>query len=259
MSPEGEPKIQRLVVVLEPESRHLLKTSPPGAFRNRLLASLPPSDMSKLAKDFHYVELTHDQTLQYAGQRVDKVYFLEDGICSEVATLIDGSTAQVSITGREGVVGLPAILGTSISMNRSFIQIAGAANRISADALAKQCAVSGELRHCLERYTSARLTQTAQTAICNRVHRPQTRLSRLLLMYRERMQTDLLPITQESLATMIGAYRSNVSVAAEDLKRAGVIDYSHGLVKITNRRGLERAACECYLTVHKEYVRLGLL
>jgi CRP-like cAMP-binding protein len=112
---------------------------------------------------------------------------------------------------------------------------------------------------CLLRSVQGLLTQTAQTAVCNRVHELEERLARWLLMCHERVQADDLPITHEFLATMLGTNRSSVSVAAGVLHKAGLIEYSRGHVQIEDREGLEKAACECYSTVHDEYVRLELL
>jgi CRP-like cAMP-binding protein len=190
---------------------------------------------------------------------VDTVYFLEEGICSVVVTMETGNTVEVGITGRDGFVGLPALLGTRHSPNRSFIQIPGHGFSVKAKVLQQQSEASSELRLRLQRVVQRMLVQTAQTAACNRVHELEERLARWLLMCQDRVQSDQIPITQEFLAMMLGTRRTTVTVAAGMLHKAGLIAYSRGHVTIQNREHLEHAACECYRIIREEYVRLGLL
>ena len=200
-----------------------------------------------------------DQTLYDQGQPVDTVYLLEDGVCSTVVAMEDGSTIQVGIVGCDGFVGLSAILGTGHSLGRSFIAIAGNGYAVKAKVLAEQSQDgSGQLLLALQRGVQGQLAQTAQTAACNRVHELQERLARWLLTCHDLLQTDDLPITQESLAMLLGARRSSVTVAAGMLQKAGLIDHSRGRVRIEDRKGLEKASCECYSVIHCEYMRLGL-
>lgn len=206
------------------------------------------------------VNFKRNKLLYEAGEPVKTVYFLEDGICSLVATMQNGNTVEVGIIGRDNFVGLSAVLGTERAVNRSFIQLPGAGFSIKADILAEQSSDSSvQLRLGLQRGTQALLAQTAQTAACNRVHELEERLARWLLMCHDRVETDLLPITHEFLAMMLGTRRSTVTVAAGMLHKAGLIEYARGHVKIISRRGLEEVACECYPIVHQEYLRLGLL
>jgi CRP-like cAMP-binding protein len=229
-------------------------------YKNQLLASLPAVDLNRLIPHLTALTFNKNQTLHEAGETVETVYFLEEGICSIVVNLENGSTVEVGLIGRDSFVGLPAILGTGHSSNRSFIQIPGSGFSIKAKTLLEQLSDgSGQLRLCMQRGVQGLLAQTAQNAACNRVHEIEERLARWLLMCHDRLQTDHLPITHEFLAMMLGTRRSTVSVAAGMLHKAGLIEYSRGHVKIQNRDGLEGAACECYSIVHAEYVRLGLL
>lgn len=229
-------------------------------FRNRLLASLSPPVRDRLVADLVPVTLQRNKTLHNAGERVDTIYFLETGICSVVVSMEDGTTVEVGIIGRDGFVGLPAILGTGQSSNRSFIQLPGAGYSIPAKKLHEHLAEpSGELRTWMYRGVQGLLTQTAQTAACNRVHELEERLARWLLMCQDRVQADQIPITHEFLAMMLGTRRSTVTVTAGVLHKSGLIDYSRGNLTVLNRRGLEDVACECYSIVHDEYVRLQLL
>ncbi len=230
-----------------------------ASYNNRLLASLPPPEIKRLAPHLVPVTLEVNYTLHDAGQTVDTVYFLEQGICSIVASMESGNTIEVGITGRDGLVGTAAILGTGRAMNRSYMQLAGHGFRVKAKVLKDQAEDSPELRSCLLRGVQGQMVQTAQTAACNRVHEVEERLARWLLMCHDRMQANYLPVTHEFLGMMLGTRRTTVTVAAGMLQKAGLIAYSRGHVTIENRPGLSDVACECYNVVHQEYVRLGLL
>ena len=229
-------------------------------YRNMLLLSLSADERKRLEPHLLPVVLRQNQTLADAEEPVETVYFLEEGICSVVANLEDGSSVEVGIIGRDSFVGLPAVLGTGSSVNRSFMQIAGSGYSIKAKALQQHFLEdSGDLRQLMLRGIQGMLVQTAQTAACNRVHELEERLSRWLLMCHERTQNDFLPITHEFLATMLGTRRSTVTVAAGMLHKSGLIEYARGHVRIINRAGLEDVTCECYRIIRDEYIRLGLL
>ncbi len=229
-------------------------------YRNSLLATIPSLVRERLAAHLVPAIFERGQTLHDAGQKVDTVYFIEDGICSVVVTMADGNTVEVGIIGRDSFVGLPAVLGTGQSSNRNFIQVPGSGYSLKASILDEYLSDgSSEFRTCLFRGVQGLLTQTAQTAACNRVHELEERLARWLLMCQDRMQSDRISMTHEFLAMMLGTRRSTVTVAAGMLHKAGLIEYSRGNVTILNRPGLEEVACECYSVIHDEYVRLGLL
>lgn len=228
-------------------------------YKNRVLASLSAVEMNRLQPHLSPVILKLNRTLQDAGQPVDTVYFLEEGICSTVVTMETGNTVEVGITGRDGFVGLPALLGTRFSPNRAFMQISGHGFSVKAKVLQQTCEVSSELRLRLQHVVQGMLVQTAQTAACNRVHELDERLARWLLMCQDRLESDQVPITQEFLAMMLGTRRTTVTVAAGILQKAGFIAHSRGNVVIRDREGLKESACECYRTISEEYVRLGLL
>ena len=233
--------------------------SPRKTYKNRLLASLPPEVMQKFTPHLQPVDLPRNLPLYEAGQPIEFAYFLEGGICSIVATMQNGTTVEVGLVGREGFMGIPVLLGTVSCPNRSFMQIPGHGFRVKARILKEQFDASAPLRSYLLRCVQGALTQTAQTAACNRIHDLHERLARWLLMCRDRVQTDQIPITQELLAIMLGTRRSSVAVASARLQKAGLITHTRGRVAIHNRSGLLDAACECYQVVHNEAVRLGLL
>ena len=228
-------------------------------YKNRVLASLPSPEVARLKPHLSHLTLKRNQTLHHSGKMIDTVYFLEAGICSIVVTMASGNTVEVGITGRDGFVGVPAVLGTGQSPNRSFIQIPGHGFSVKARVLSEQAEASPALRACLQRGIQGLLVQTSQTAACNRVHELEERLARWLMLCHDRVQEDHLPITHEFLAMMLGTRRTTVTVAAGILQKAGLISYSRGRVTIQDRDGLANAACECYQTIHAEYVRLGLL
>jgi CRP-like cAMP-binding protein len=226
-------------------------------YRNRVLAALPKTEINRLRPHLSPVTLKQEDTL--LDGTAPYAYFMEEGIASVVVTLKNGNTVEVGIIGVEGVVGLPILLGSDGAPGRTFIQIAGSGFRIKADILKQEFERTGELRSHLQRYMQAFMVQAAQTAACNRLHNIEERLARWLLSCRDRMESDHLRLTHDFLGQMLGAPRTTVTLAAGLLQRAGLIDYSRGVVTVTNRAELEQAACECYDTVRREFQRLSLL
>ncbi|MGB8889505.1 MAG: Crp/Fnr family transcriptional regulator [Candidatus Korobacteraceae bacterium] len=226
-------------------------------YRNRVLAGLPKAEINRLKPHLSHVTLTQEETL--LDGKAPYAYFLEDGIASVVVTLKNGDTVEVGIIGIDGVVGLPILLGTENGPGRTFIQIAGSGYRVKADVLKEEFERPGHLRRHVQKYMQGFLVQSAQTAACNRLHNIEERLARWLLTCRDRMESDKLHLTHDFLGQMLGAPRTTVTLAAGLLHRAGLIDYSRGIVTITNRPELEQAACECYGIVRNEFQRLALL
>jgi CRP-like cAMP-binding protein len=231
----------------------------PQPYKNKLLAALPAAEIQMLAPYLSPCDLPRDMALFEPGQPIDLVYFLEQGVCSVVATMKDGATVEVGLIGREGFVGIPALFGTGSAPFRCFMQISGSGFRLKAKVLLEQCDASAALRSCLFRCVHLALIQSAQTAACNRVHDLHERLARWLLLCQDRVQSDQIRITQELLAIMLGTRRSSVAVASAVLQKAGLITHARGRVTIHNRTGLAKAACECYQVVTDEAIRLGLL
>lgn len=229
-------------------------------YKNMLLASLPPAEIARLAKHLVRQPFQRGEVLYEAGEKVTTVYFPEEGIGSLIASLQNGSSVEVGLIGRDSFMGAPAVLGSNISSSRCVIQIAGCGYGIKAQILMEEAGKgSGEIRACLLRGLQGQMTQTSQTAACNRVHSLEERLARWLLMCHDRVQNDSLITTHEFLSIMLGTNRSSVTLALGILSKAGLIEPSRGQVRVVNRRGLEAASCECYATVQAEYVRLGLL
>jgi len=230
---------------------------PAVTYKNRVLAALPRAEINRLAPHLSAVTLPQEKMLLDGNARY--AYFLEQGIASVVVTLQNGDTVEVGIIGRDGVVGIPILLGTDRTLGRTFIQVAGSGFRIGAEVLKEEFDRPGRLREHVQAYMQGFLVQTAQTAACNRLHNIEERLARWLLSCHDRMETDILPLTQDFLSQMLGAPRTTVTLAAGLLQRSGMIEHSRGVVIIKDRSSLEEAACECYRTVRDEFRRLKLL
>jgi CRP-like cAMP-binding protein len=225
-------------------------------YQNLVLASLPKAEINRLAPYLSPVTLkVRDELLDGKSKYA---YFLEHGLASVVLPMESGATVEVGVVGREGVVGLPMLLGAKTMPGETYIQIAGAGFRIEATRLKDEFERPGELRRYLQKYLLANLVQSAQNAACNRVHPIAARLARWLLTCHDRVRTDRMPLTHEFLAAMLGTPRTTVTLAAGSLHKGGLIDYSRGHVTIKNRQKLEGAACECYRVVRDEFDRLGL-
>ena len=226
-------------------------------YKNRILASLPKGEINRLARRLEPVTLKQGQSL--LDGKFNYAHFLEEGMASIVLTLASGDTIEVGVIGNEGMAGLPILLGTGTVPGRTFMQIAGYGYRIKAEHLKEEFERDGELKKYLLRHVQGLLVQSAQTAACNRLHNIDARLARWLLTCHDRVEADQLLLTHDFLAQMLGSPRTTVTLAAGDLQRTNLIDYSRGKVMIRSRAGLEKIACECYRSVRDEFRRLGLL
>ena len=230
---------------------------PVSHYKNRILSGLPEAEISRLAPHLSKVTLEQEQTL--LDGKIKYAYFMEEGLASVVAIVEDGTTVEIGVIGCDGIVGIPILLGAGSAPGRTFIQIAGSGFRIESKILKEEFERPSELRKYLQKYIHAYLVQTSQTAVCNRLHNIEERLSRWLLTCHDRMESDRLHLTHAFLGQMLGAPRTTVTLAAGLLHRAEFIDYARGIVIIKNRKGLEDTACECYRTVRNEFRRLELL
>jgi CRP-like cAMP-binding protein len=224
--------------------------------RNRLLASLAPDDFVPLASALRAVDLDAKQSLHTPDRPVETVYFPESGMVSMVVALGDGQLVEVGLVGREGLAGLPVVLGAESGSVEAVVQMQGAALSLPAAALTEALGRDAAFKALLLRYVQAFHVQVAQTAACNGRHPVEERLARWLLMTHDRAEGDTFPMTQEFIATMLGVRRAGVSVAAGILQRTGVITYKHGHIAVLDRPGLEAASCECYGAVRRRVERL---
>jgi hypothetical protein len=167
-----------------------------------------------------------------------------------------GGSAEIAITGNEGLVGISLFMGGETTPSRAVVQSAGNGYRLRANILKREFALGGNLQHLALRYTQALITQMAQTAVCNRHHSVDQQLCRWLLLSLDRLQSNELTMTQELIANMLGVRREGVTEAAGKLQAAGLIHYKRGKITVLDRPKLERRACECYEVVKKEFDRL---
>ena len=190
------------------------------------------------------------------GGELQYLYFPTSCIVSLVYVMSNGASAEIAVTGYEGVLGISLFLGGLTAPNQAIVQSGGHAYRVRADVLKKEFDHGGPLQHLLLLYTQAFIAQMAQTAVCNRHHSLDQQLCRWLLLSLDRLRSDELRMTQELIANMLGVRRQGVVETAGRLHRAGLIDYQRGRIRILNRPGLEARVCECYAVVKHEYDRL---
>ncbi len=224
--------------------------------RNRLLAALPSGVLAELWPQLQSVELPFRHVLQAPGKPIEAVYFPETGWASMLAYMEDGDAAEVGLIGREGMVGLPLLLGTDRAPIEAMCQAGGTALRLDAAAFRDALAAGPALRTILLRYAMAFTVQVSQTAACNGRHQVEDRLARWLLMAHDRAEGDTFPMTHEFLSMMLGVRRAGVTVAAGVLQKASLIRYAAGRIEVTDRAGLEAASCECHGIVRQEFERL---
>lgn len=232
-----------------------LEPAPPQS-RNHLLARLPADEYLAVRAYLTTVRLSSKQVLGLPGHPIALVYFPHDAVFSLATVDGKGGTVEVGSIGCEGMAGLPVFLGTDRSTSRLVAQIGGEVDQMDASALGPLAARLPELSRLLRLYTQAFLTQVGQSTACNRLHSSECRLARWLLICRDRLGRDELPITHETIAQMLGVRRATVTEAAGDLQRRGIISYRRGRVTILRRERLEGAACECYRIVREEFDRL---
>lgn len=223
----------------------------PYSGNNRLLAALPPDDFIRFFSRLEPLTLPLRHTLQDATQPIEHVCFVEEGVCSVLNIMTDGSTIEVGMIGNEGMVGVSALLGGGPSPH-VVAQIPGKALWMPLAQCKRAFDESAAVRSVLLGFAGALLRLSSQTAACNRLHSIEERCARWLLMARDRVQTDRMPMTHEFLASMLGVRRAGVTTTAQELQRSGLISYRQGEITICDRDGLEALACECYDLDHAQ-------
>lgn len=224
--------------------------------QNHLLAALSETEYQRLVPNLELVSLPLHKVIYEPGEPITHVYFPHQALVSLVSLMEDGSTVEVGLVGKEGMVGLPVIWGGDTTTTRAFVQVADSGTRMKASLLKIEFDRGDQLQTLLLRYMQALHTQVSQLAACNRLHMIERRLARWLLSVHDRMQKDEFPLTQESIGQMLGTRRAGVSEAAGVLSQAGIIRYTRGKITIIDRPKLEASACECYGLVKSECTRL---
>jgi len=223
---------------------------------NRLLAAMPEADYQALTPSLERVAMPLGQAVYESGGPQGYVYFPTSSIVSLLYVLADGATAEIAVTGNEGLVGIALFMGGETTPSRAVVQSAGQGYRLRAKVLKKEFERGGPLQYLLLRYTQALITQMTQTAVCNRHHSVDQQLCRWLLLSLDRLPGNKLVMTQELIANMLGVRREGVTEAAGKLQAEGLIEYSRGKITVVDRERLEARVCECYAVVKREYDRL---
>jgi CRP-like cAMP-binding protein len=237
-------------------SASVFSIAPQPATQNSLLGSLPDEEFRRLQPHLEPVALPLAWSLYESGDRQGHVYFLTEGIVSLLYVTEEGASAEIAVTGREGLVGISLFMGGSSTPGRAIVQSAGYAYRLGAPVLRREFTRGEALQHLLLRFTQALLTQMAQTAVCNRYHSIDQQLCRWLLLSLDRLWSSDVNMTQELIANMLGVRREGVTEAARRLQDAGLIHYHRGRITVLDRPGLEQRVCECYDVVKRESDRL---
>ena len=213
---------------------------------NEVLLGLPSPECDAVFSQLTFVQLRNKDVLQESEQPIKYAYFMDSGLASVLNVTPYGKSVEVGLFGKEGCSGLPVAIGLTSSSSQIVIQVSGAAFRITVPNLIKVLRDCSLLERRMQQYGQIMTMQAAQVATCNRLHEVEERLARWLLMSQDRLGGDIVPLTHEFLAHMLGTRRSSVTVAAGLLHKAGLITYNRGQVKIEDRDRLEDAACECY-------------
>jgi len=220
---------------------------PPTGNPNRLLAALPAADYARILPSLTVVPLKLKAVLHKPGEPIQDVYFPGSGFCSMLTVLEDGGMVEIATVGREGMLGVSAVLdGTPAT---SFVMVQGESDtcyRMKVDPFRREIDRHGAFHELMTHYAHALFGFVAQSTACNAVHSVEQRLARWLLMARDRMDSNEFPLTQEFVSMMLGASRPTVTVVAGTLQKAALITYHRGRVTIVNPEQLEAASCECY-------------
>jgi CRP-like cAMP-binding protein len=231
------------------------------ARRNRLLAALPGPELAHLLPELEPVRLAAGEVLAEAGQPVSHVHLPAGAVLSLVVAMADGSSAEGATVGREGAIGSVAGGTDRAAFARTEVQIPGPAFRIPLDRFEAVRSASPTLQDMLDRYADALLAQVLQSVACNVLHPIEGRLARWLLMTLDRVTDEAgaaaeVPMPQDAIAVMLGAHRVTVGEALGVLEDAALLRRGRGRVRVLDRPGLERRACECYAAVRSHYDRL---
>jgi CRP-like cAMP-binding protein len=223
---------------------------------NDLLGALPPAERERIYPNLQLVPMPLGKVLYESGDVQRYVYFPTDCIVSLLYVMADGASAEISVVGHEGIVGVSLFMGGETTPSRAIVQSAGSAYRLIGQHLKDEFHRNGELQILLLRYTQALITQMAQTAVCNRHHSVDQQLCRWLLLSLDRLSSSQLTMTQELIANMLGVRREGVTEAAGKLQKLDIIQYARGKITVLDRAKLELRCCECYAVVKKETNRL---
>jgi len=228
----------------------------PAVRQNHILNALSPEVIARLSPHLESIPLALGDVVYESGAAMTHVFFPTDAIVSLLYVMENGASAEISVVGNEGLVGVSLFLGGESTPSRAVVQSNGTAFRLLRSKLKEEFNRHGELLTVILRYTQCLITQMAQTAVCNRHHSLDQQLCRWLLLSLDRLSDNTVTMTQELIANMLGVRREGVTEAAGKLQKAGIIQYSRGKITVLDRRALETRCCECYSVVKAETDRL---
>ena len=223
--------------------------------QNQLLAALPSADLQRWTKHLQWTPLAHGDVLRELSGPLEYVYFPTTAVIALVCELADGASNEIAMVGNDGVLGVALFMGGN-SISRAVVTTPGAAFRMQRSAINAEFMHSPATMRILLRYTQSLMTQITQTVVCNRFHSIEQQLCRWLLQMLDRQPSRDILLTHEGIAALLGVRREGVTEHAFMLQQAGFIRYSRGHIKVLDRAGLEKRACECYDVVRKETDRL---
>jgi CRP-like cAMP-binding protein len=227
--------------------------------KNQLLAGLPPAEFERIRPHLRTLPTHAKQVFHVAGEPIHDVVFINGGVASMTSVLLDGRMIESATVGREGVLGIDAVLGGTTATAESMMQVPDTdAVFMPVKVFQAELARQDALCERVQRFSQALLKLMLHSTACIASHPVQERCCRWLLMTHDRVDGDRFQLSQEFLAIMLGSTRPTVSLVAGTLQRAGLITYSHGSITIVDRSGLEAAACECYGVVRSHYEQLGV-
>jgi CRP-like cAMP-binding protein len=233
-----------------------MMATPHNPDQNRLLAALTTDEAQRLAPYLELVPMPFGEVYYESGGRLPYVYFPTTSIVSVHYVMENGASAEIAGVGNEGILGISLFMGGKTTPNRASVRAAGFGYKLRAQLLMDEFNRCGSFHHLLLRYTQALMTQTAQTAVCNRHHTLEQQLCRWLLLTLDRTTSNELVLTQELAANMLGVRREGITEAAGKLQKSGFISYRRGHITVLDKAGLEGQACECYGVVKTEFDRL---
>jgi CRP-like cAMP-binding protein len=224
---------------------------------NRLLASLPPDEYRRLTADLSLRPLKTKQTIHKHGEKLSEVLFPARSVCSITNWMEDGGAVEVAMVGREGFIGIGALLGDDVATGEAFVQVQGdPAQALSVDTFRREMNRQGPFYHAMTQYSRAFVGMLMQSVACNGLHSAEERCCRWLLMTADRAERDEFPMTHELLAVMLGVRRPTVTLVLAELQRAGIVSHMRGQVRIVDRTALESTSCECYQAIKTLFGRL---
>ena len=219
---------------------------------NRLLLALPPVTLDRILRISEPVSLVRGQRIECIDQPIEHIHFINRGLVCIVKTMEDGRTVEIAAIGIEGVTNLLPFIGIDRTILDVVVQIPGTALRIRRDAMRRELENDGDFRRLMQNHVRFGLGELARHIACNRLHHIEQRCCRWLLIAQDHALSDEFPVTHEFLAMMLGYNRAGVSIAMSSLVKGGLIRHKRGTVTVTNRPGLEAAACECYREMNRD-------